>query len=345
MPRIDQRTVQVLWTAFLFALALTVLYLIRQTVMMFALALFLTHLIGPLVTQLQRATRHHLGRTTALVLVYLAVLALTVLTLVPLTSRIGEEATGLATRLPQAMQEDPLGKIPLPGWMEDIRPKVTEILRARMQDLDQQVLPLLSRAGTEILSGLGNVLRVVLIPILSFFFLKDGPEMRMAVVRLFTGPARSLADGIFADLNLIASHYFRALVLLSIATFVAFSGFFTLLGVPYVILLASIAAVLELIPVAGPLSAAVVILLVAAFSGFPHVLWLVVFLVVYRLFQDYVLNPYLLGSGVKLHPVLVLFGVLAGEQLAGIPGMFFSAPLMAAVRVVFVRVRKHTHAE
>ena len=81
-------------------------------------------------------------------------------------------------------------------------------------------------------------------------------------------------------------------------------------------------------------------LLVAGLSGYPHLLWIVIFLVVYRLFQDYVLSPYLLSSGVELHPLLVLFGVLAGEQVAGIPGMFFSVPVIAALRVIFIRLRR-----
>jgi len=79
---------------------------------------------------------------------------------------------------------------------------------------------------------------------------------------------------------------------------------------------------------------------VAAFSGYPHLLWVFVFLLVYRVFQDYVLNPQLMGSGVELHPVLVLFGVIAGEQLGGIPGMFFSVPLMAAIRVIMKRLHQ-----
>jgi predicted PurR-regulated permease PerM len=70
----------------------------------------------------------------------------------------------------------------------------------------------------------------------------------------------------------------------------------------------------------------------------------VIFLVVYRIFQDYVLSPYLMSSGVEIHPMLVLFGVLAGEQLAGIPGMFFSVPIMAALRVIYVRLRKGRRA-
>ncbi|MGD1096876.1 MAG: AI-2E family transporter [Bryobacteraceae bacterium] len=82
----------------------------------------------------------------------------------------------------------------------------------------------------------------------------------------------------------------------------------------------------------------------AAFTGYPHLLWIVIFLVVYRIFQDYVLSPYLMSSGVEIHPMLVLFGVLAGEQLAGIPGMFFSVPIMAALRVIYVRLRKGRRA-
>jgi predicted PurR-regulated permease PerM len=53
-----------------------------------------------------------------------------------------------------------------------------------------------------------------------------------------------------------------------------------------------------------------------------------------------VLNPILMSAGIELHPLLVLFGVLAGEQIAGIPGMFFSVPAIAILKVVFIRLRE-----
>jgi predicted PurR-regulated permease PerM len=59
----------------------------------------------------------------------------------------------------------------------------------------------------------------------------------------------------------------------------------------------------------------------------------------FRVVQDYVLNPYLMSSGIELHPLLVLFGVLAGEALAGIPGMFFSVPVLAILRVIYNHLR------
>jgi predicted PurR-regulated permease PerM len=58
------------------------------------------------------------------------------------------------------------------------------------------------------------------------------------------------------------------------------------------------------------------------------------------MFQDYVLQPYLMSSGVELHPLLVLFGALAGESLGGLWGMFLSVPVLAILRIVIVRVMR-----
>jgi len=134
------------------------------------------------------------------------------------------------------------------------------------------------------------------------------------------------------------AHYMRAILLLSLATFAAFSIFFTILGIPYSFLLAALAATLEFIPMIGPLSAGAVIVLVTAVSGGP-VVSSVVFLLVFRVFQDYVLSPHLMRSGMELHPLFVLFGVFAGAEIAGIPGAFLSVPTLALVRIVYRRNR------
>jgi predicted PurR-regulated permease PerM len=246
----------------------------------------------------------------------------------------------LAHRLPEALKEDPLSRFPLPAWLETWRPRLTEFLDEQTTGFGDRVLPLIERLGPGILSGLGSLAGVVLIPILSFFFLKDGILMRNAIVDCFQPRRQSLAEEILDDLHLLVAQYIRALVLLAIATFVSYSIMLSALGVPYAVLLASVAGMLELIPFVGPLTGGIVALLVAGVSGYPHLLWIVVFLVVYRLFQDYVLSPYLLSSSIAIHPLLVLFGVLAGEQVAGVPGMFFSVPVIAALRIVIVRMRR-----
>src|SRR6266849_4189324 len=332
MLGLDRRALQVAWTLFLFAAVAGLIYEIRRTLVIFTLALFLAHLLAPIVDFAERFVPRRVSRVAVLGIVYVLLLAALVSVTIPIGSRIGEEAAGLANRLPEAMkQQDPLSHLPIPAWLEPMRPKVTQLIRDRVDELDQEVLPFLSRAGAEILTGIGNLLSLILIPILSFLFLKDGDTLREGIVESFESGQRPLVRGIVSDLHLLLAQYIRALVILSIATFLFYLGFLSIAGVPYAILLAGVAASLEFIPVVGPLAASVVIVLVAAFTGYPHLLWIVLFLVVYRIFQDYVLNPYLMSAGVALHPMVVLFGVLAGEQLAGIPGMFFSVPVMAAL--------------
>jgi predicted PurR-regulated permease PerM len=341
MLGIDRRTLETAWTLFLFALLLIVIYETGRTLVIFALALIFAHLLAPVVGFMERRLPRSVPRVATLGMVYVVLLGALVAVMIPLGSRISEEASSLAGRLPQFLTRDPLANLPIPKAFEPLRPQLTSLLRARAGDFGQQAVPLLTQATGHILSGVGAIVTVILIPILAFFFLKDGAQMRDAIVDSFEPRRRELVAHIFADLHLLLGQYIRALVLLSLATFLFYSIALAIMGAPYPLLLSGLAAALEFIPVVGPLIAAASILIVAAFAGFPHMLALVLFLIVYRLFQDYVLSPYLMSSGVEIHPMLVLFGVLAGEQLFGIPGMFFSVPVMAALRLIVIRTRKH----
>jgi predicted PurR-regulated permease PerM len=339
MLGIDRRTLQIVWTVFLFLLVLYVIDRSARPIGLFAVALIFAELLSPLVSFVERHLPARFPRVASLGIVYIVSIAALVVVMIPLVSRVTKEIMVLANQLPNALKGDPLEHLPIPRWLEPLRPEVTAWVHDRLTDLGQAIGPMVTQAGTHILSGLGSLLAVVLVPILAFFFLKDGAMMREAIIESIDAPRRPVVDAIFTDIQLLLSQYIRALVLLAMATFTFYAIFLGITGAPYPILLAGFAAVLELIPVVGPLAAAITVLVTtAATSG--HMLTTFGFLVFYRLFQDYVLSPYLMSSGVKIHPLLVLFGVLAGDQLLGIPGMFFSVPAMAALRLIVVRLRR-----
>jgi predicted PurR-regulated permease PerM len=127
----------------------------------------------------------------------------------------------------------------------------------------------------------------------------------------------------------------RALVLLGAVTSLTYGIFFSLLGIPYGILLAAVAFPLEFIPMVGPLVENGIVLLVVGVSGSHHLLAVFLFLVAFRFFQDYVVSPQLLSAGMKLHPLLVIFGVLAGGSIAGVAGCFLSVPVLATLRIIY----------
>ena len=78
---------------------------------------------------------------------------------------------------------------------------------------------------------------------------------------------------------------------------------------------------------------------VALLIGYKHWLMLIVFLGVWRLIQDYVSSPRIMGHSMELHPLAAIFGVMAGGEVAGILGIFLSIPVMASLRIVFRRWR------
>jgi predicted PurR-regulated permease PerM len=211
-------------------------------------------------------------------------------------------------------------------------------LSGQLETGKEMFLPALTALGKGLLHQLSTLLFAILIPILAFLIELALNDIRVAVVTVFTrDDHQQLAHHIVTDVDKLLGLYMRAVFLLALATFTSHMLVFGASGVPYAVLLGGICGLLEFVPVVGPLSGMIIAASVAALSGYDHVGGLIVFFLLYRLFQDYVLQPWLYSSGIEMHPLLVLFGVLAGEQVGGITGMFLSVPLMAVFRVIYRR--------
>ncbi|HEX3877134.1 MAG TPA: AI-2E family transporter [Bryobacteraceae bacterium] len=334
----SRRSASYTFTAAMVLLLLYLVYLIRSTLFVFVLALLFAYLLTPLVNLLDRVLPGR-TRTPALALSYLIFIGLTAFVLIEIGSTVVGQATALGKKIPEILanwqQPSPHAAPEVNSMKDQLLGKARTEIAKRSSDL----VSALPQFGLRFLSVASDALYIVIIPILAFFFLKDGKAMRTHVLEIVDqGPRRRLLDEILADIDLLLAHYMRALFGLSLAAFTSYSIFFSIMGVPYGVLLAAIGGMLEFIPMLGPLTAAVIILAVAGVAG-SHVLAILIFLLVYRLFQDYMLSPNLMGSGVELHPLLILFGVFAGAEIAGIAGTFLSVPVLALVRILYLRLR------
>lgn len=341
MLGLDRRTASYTWTVVFILLLLRVVYLIRETIFIFVVALLFAYLLWPLVRFLDRRLPGQ-SKALALGIVYLSLVGVLIVIGIAIGSRVVLEANALATRVPELLSrlEQPAEAMSAPS-ARSVKGTVVSTLRKQLVDHSRDLLSLLPNAALGVLSHAGSLIFIVLVPILSFFFLKDGRVIRGSALGILAeGTRRDMINEIAADLHLLLAQYMRALVLLAVATFLAYGLFFSLLGVPYGVLLAAIAFPLEFIPMVGPLAGSAIVLLVAGLSGFHHLLWVLVFLAAFRLFQDYVLSPRLLSAGMELHPLLIIFGVLAGGYLAGIAGSFLSVPVLATLRIVYRQLQK-----
>jgi predicted PurR-regulated permease PerM len=337
----DSRAARSAWSVFLVALLLCVVYLIRQVLLVFVLAILFAYLLSPLVNLVSRFVARGRSRTYSLAAVYVLLVGLLIVGGILIGNKVAEEASNLATGFPNfvAVLRQKLAS-PDPVWLQPVKRYALAQIDQHVQSFGSDALPVIQRFGWRMVAALSNAVFLVLIPILSFFFLKDGRKLTDQVLALGSGRRRAMWEDILADLNVLLGQFMRALVIISLATLTLYSIFFVIAGLPYPILLASIAALLEFIPLVGPLTAAAIILLAAAVSGAGHILLVLLFLIAYRFLNDYGLSPHLMSSGTELHPLLLIFGALAGRELAGVPGMFLSVPVLAVLRVLYVRARK-----
>jgi predicted PurR-regulated permease PerM len=337
LPLADARTARVLITVLLFALGLGFLYVARQTLIAFLFAIFFAYLMSPLVSQLEKLLH---GRGRAIAAIYSLLLGLVVLFFVFMGPWIGRESTSLLQSLPAVSQlssgqfAEQLGQ--RHGW----NGKAVDLLREYIASHGDEIERFAKGVGLRVAEVAKQAWLLLVVPLLSIFFLKDGRAFSEILLDMVhSRPQRELLQGVLSDLNQMLAHFIRAQLTLAALTFVMYSAVLAMMGVPNALVLGTVGGLLEFIPVVGPLVAAVIILGVALLVGFPHWLWLIVFLGIWRLIQDYVSSPRIMGHSMELHPLAAIFGVMAGGEVAGILGIFLSIPVMASLRIVFRRWR------
>jgi len=341
MIGIDTRTARVVWTVAVCATFVGLLYLLRHVLVILAFGLVFAYLVAPLVRVAQAWRPLRERRALAIAVVYVVLLAGVTIGVLAVGPRLTSEAALLSGRLPEASKRIESGEI-VSGVLRErgwATPQVLEVERL-IRDHAREVVAYAQQAVAGMLKWLTGAWVIVLIPVFGFFFLKDGERFAAAVEAMIESRrGRGLWREIAYDLHQLLGQYVRALVLLCLITFVAWTVVFLVAGVPYVVLLAAVGGTLEFIPVVGPLVAAVLVMTVTLFAGYPHPWLLLGFLVLWRLIQDYGTSPIVMSGGLELHPALVIFGVIAGGEIAGPTGMLLSVPVIAGLRIVWQRIR------
>jgi predicted PurR-regulated permease PerM len=335
---LDSRTARVLITVLLFAIVLGFLYVARATLIAFLFAIFFAYLISPLVAYLERALK---GRGRAIAVIYTLLITLVVVFFVAVGPKVTHEGARLGQVLPGLLNQLSSGQIARQlgaehGWSERSIEFAQSFLVSHSDDITQ----IAQRVGLRVADVAKQAWLFFIVPLLSIFFLKDGRSFSdFLLSTIQSRPQREFLENVLNDLNQMLAHFIRAQLILAGMTLVVYSIVLISMRVPYALVLGFIGGVLEFIPVLGPLAAAITIMAVALLLSYQHWLILVVFLGVWRLIQDYVSSPRIMGESMELHPLAAIFGVMAGGEVAGILGVYLSIPVMASLRIVFRRWR------
>ena len=335
MKLFDKKTAQALFTALVFALALLFLYAAWRAIITFLFAIFFAYLLEAPVSRLQGWLRG--SRSGAIAVVYLVLITGLVVAFSLAGEQVIQQGQKLMQQAPQWSEQISSGQIiqqvgEKRGWSRPTIDRITSFLQSHQGEI-------MAATQNFVFVAFRTIQRMwwlLLVPILAIFFLKDGHRMGERLVNSVEDARnRRIVKETVDQMNLMLGHYLRAQITLAGLAMVVVTFVLWIMRVPYALALGPAAGALEFIPAVGPAVGGLMVLAVALLSGYGHLFWLLVFLMVWRGIQDYVSSPRIMGSTLELHPLTVLFGVLAGGEVAGVIGVFLSIPVLATLRILW----------
>lgn len=308
-------------------------YRVRIILTPFVLAFFLAYLLEPPVGVL---VRRGLGRVWAIAIVYVGValaVAAGVLLVLPkmvselsrLAQALPEYAAGLETSL--AALQDHYQNLPIPVG---IRAAVDEFV-LRLQALAMGQV----QSATGVVMGLFHGLfSLVAAPLIAFYILKDLDVFRRSFTAWLPQRSRREILGLLTALNQVLSGFVRGQLLVALAVGIMAATAAGLLGLRYATLIGLVAGVTDVIPYFGPVMGMIPALMLAAPMGALKTAEVILaFMLVHEL-ENAVVGPKIMGDNVGLHPLTVMFAILAGGVVAGVAGMVLSVPVAGVVKVL-----------
>ncbi|HEU5099023.1 MAG TPA: AI-2E family transporter [Roseiflexaceae bacterium] len=327
--------------AIIVALAILLISSVRQIMTPFIAAIITAYLFNPLIGWLNRRTG--IGRGFWIGVLYVLIGALAYALIRSLGPIVTAQYTELVGQIPAMRQQVErliaanqiidLGgiTIDLYAFEEPITGFFTDLAVGLPETLPHLVLTALER-----------LLLFLMYLIVTFYLLLQAEQITNAIYGLVPAPYRAEIRGLGRQIDAIFAGYVRGtLLLIPIMAFFTYIVL-TLLGIRYALVIAIATGVLEIIPVIGPWSAAGIAIIVSIFQpttpfGWSHAVLATVVGISYfvlRMLEDSFIIPHVVGHAVHLHPVLVLFAILAGGTLAGPFGLLLGIPVVAVVQLL-----------
>lgn len=303
------------------------------------------YLAHPLVKRIQHASR--LPRGVVIAVLYVIFIGLLIFLAVQVVPVLFDQTRAFVNSLPALIStaQDELLREPqirIGGITIDTRD-----FSAQAIQLAQQLVTRFSKEAVPLaLYTVALLIKVLVYLLTTFYLLLQGDGLIRGIQRLAPTRHQGTVGRIIQRVDRTFGAYIRAqLALFAIVSFATFI-ILSLLQVQYALVLAIATGILELIPIIGPWVAAGSAVLVGLSQGTTPFHWspiqlaLVIAFAYFalRMAQDQLIIPQLIGRVVKLHPILVIFGLLVGSQIGGMLGLFLAVPTLAALKIIIVEV-------
>jgi predicted PurR-regulated permease PerM len=319
---------------------LHVIVVARSVIVYMFIAIFLALAINPLVELLIRRGARSRGLAAGIAcLIVVAAIAAIGFAFIP---TMVDNVNNFAKAAPGYVHDLTKGKGRL-GFLET-KYHVVERLEKYVHHGGAKKLLGLSGVAISVTKGvLSFIVGAVTVAFLTFFMLLEGPAWMERFYGLLPPESEPRWRAVGHDIYRQVGGYVTGNLAISlIAGFLA-TIVLLLLGVPFAVALGLLVALLDLIPLVGATAAAVVVVAVGFLHSVLAGIVLIVFFIVYQQLENHVLQPLVYNRTVSLSPLVILFSVLVGAELAGVLGALAAIPVAGAIQVIivdFLRVRR-----
>jgi predicted PurR-regulated permease PerM len=325
------------------------IYLLAPVITPFAISAVLAYFGDPLVDRLERASiwKWKLGRTVAVSIVFVLMLSLLTIVLLIIVPMLVEQIRLLVHLFPQWIEWFSDTALP---WLANKAgfelkdfdsAQFSEMLKEYWKEISAatfKVIDIISRGGMAVVILLTNL---VLIPVVTFYLLRDWDLMVRGIHDLLPRHMEGEISQMASDVDNVLGAFFRGQLMVMLALGIIYTIGLSLVGIELAVLIGMGAGLLSIVPYLGSIVGVLVALGAAIFQfqDWLHPLMVLLVFGVGQSAEGMYLTPKLVGDQIGLHPVTVIFAVLAGGQLFGFLGILLALPVAAALNVLV----RHMH--
>ena len=340
-PRMTWTFWRVVWATLVFAclgLSFWLLYRFSQVVFTLFVALLLGTILRPAVSALQR---RGLPGNVAVILIYLLLLALIVGFGVLVVPLIVTQTTTIVAATPGYLQTASAWLVdnpnPLIGRLGDLFAASLLPDQSPLRQSGQEILDIAGQALGYIGSASQAFLTAVAILLIAFYWTLDGPRYVRSLVLLLPKDSRESTQELMGAIETKVSAYIAGQGVLMLAVGGMALAAYWAIGLPYVLVLALVAGLMEAVPLVGPLLGAVPAGLVALSLGPDKLVWVIVATLIIQQLENSLLVPRVMRKAVGVNPFVSLLAIFAFSSLLGVPGALMAIPTAAIIQLLLDR--------
>ncbi len=325
------------------------IYLLAPILMPFAFAAILAYLGDPLADRLEviKIKQFQLGRTGAVVVVFTLMLLIISIVLTILIPKIEFQISQFLSQLPSYakwLNQTVIPWIELQSGIEISHiegNKITALVKGHWQKAGQSAMTLMGSVSRSSMVVAEVIMNLILIPVITFYLLRDWDILVEKVHNLLPRRAAPTANKLAAETNIVLGAFMRGQFYVMLALGTIYSVGLWLVDLNLAILIGMLAGLVSFVPYLGSI-VGITVACIAALLQFQDPVYLIpvsMVFIVGQSIEGMVLTPWLVGDKIGLHPVAVMFSVLAGGQLFGFLGILLALPFASVIMVLL----RHIH--